>query len=159
MAAMRDYVVHLCATALICTVILNLTKGSSTIKVIIKLLCGIVLTYSIIQPIKQLKVSEFEKLDWNLQEEADRAMEQGKSAAKKAWAESIEQGTETYILEKAQKMDVTLSVEVELSDDNVPVPVGVSLTGQIAPYAKVILSDMIEQELNISKENQTWISR
>lgn len=87
------------------------------------------------------------------------AVQWGESTAATALAESISQGTEAYILEKAKGMNVELAVEVELSDDEIPVPVAVSLTGQVAPYVKTVLSDTISQDLNIPKEKQIWISQ
>ena len=156
MEGIRDYVIHLTATSLICAVIFRFAHGSGAFKMIIKMLCGIILAYSIVQPVKQLDLSGVEEFASEFREEADRAVQQGKNASAAAWAESITQGTEAYILEKTKAMNVDLIVEVELSDDEVPVPVGITLTGQVAPYTKTVLSDMIEQDLNIPKENQTW---
>jgi hypothetical protein len=47
-------------------------------------------------------------------------------------------------------------VEVELSDEEIPVPKTVSVTGKISPYAKKQLSEMMERELGIKVENQKW---
>lgn len=159
MEGFRDYVIHLTATALICAVIFRFARGSGAIKMIMKLLCGIVLAYSLIQPVKQLKPLSLEEMTRDFRQEAECAVDQGRKTSAEAWAESIKQGTEAYILEKTKAMNAELIVEVELSDDEMPIPVGVSLFGQIAPYAKSVLSDMIEQDLNIPKERQTWISQ
>lgn len=86
-------------------------------------------------------------------------MSDGKNASATAWSESIIAGTEAYILEKTKAMNVDLNVEVELSEDEVPMPAGVKLIGKVAPYAKSVLSDMIERDLNIPKECQIWISQ
>ena len=155
----RDYVVHLTATTLICAVVFRFTRGSCAVKMIMKLLCGIVLAYSMIQPVKQMQFSGMKAFTQEFREEADRAAQQGKNVSQTAWVESITQGMEAYILEKTKSMNVDLLVEVKLSDDEVPVPVGIKLVGQVAPYVKSVLSDMIEQDLNISKEYQTWVSK
>ena len=52
-----------------------------------------------------------------------------------------------------------LTVEVMLSDDQVPVPRGVRLTGSISPYNKTVLSDWIDEQLGIGKEDQIWIQQ
>ena len=62
-------------------------------------------------------------------------------------------------MEKAKDLNLDLVVEVELSDDECPIPVAVSLTGNVAPYAKSVLGDAISRDLNIPKERQKWISR
>jgi hypothetical protein len=56
-------------------------------------------------------------------------------------------------------MNIDLAVEVVLSEDEIPIPVAVSLAGNVAPYAKSLLSEAISKDLNIPKENQTWISQ
>ena len=159
MEALRDYVIHLSATALICAVILHLNRGSGAVKMMIKMLCGIVIAYSLIQPLKQLDVSGFRKFLLSFHEDAERAVQWGENSSAEVWAESISQGAEAYILEKAKAMNVDLVVEVDLSDDEIPIPAAVSLIGNVAPYARTVLSDTISKDLNISKEKQTWISQ
>ena len=159
MTSIRDYVLHVTATALICAVIFHLSRGSGSIKMIIKLLCGIILACSIIQPIKHVDFLVMEEFVWEFKEEADRAVNDGKNASAAAWAESITQGTEAYILEEAKAMNANLIVEVELSEEEVPMPACVTLVGQVAPYTRSVLADMIEQNLNIPRERQIWISQ
>lgn len=159
MESLREYVLHITATALCCAVILRLTRGSSAVKTIIKLLCGIVLAYSIIQPVKQLDFSVLNEFALEFQQDAEQAVLWGEKESHTAWIEGISQGVEAYILEKAKAMNVDLDVEVELSDDDIPVPVAVLLRGNAAPYVKSVLSDVISQDLDIPKENQTWISQ
>lgn len=157
--ALREYVIHVIATALICAVVIRLFRGSGSGKMVVKLLCGMVLTFSIIQPVRQMDISFVDEFVWEFRAEADRAVSDGKNASATAWSESIIAGTEAYILEKTKAMNVDLNVEVELSKDEVPMPSGVKLIGKVAPYAKSVLSDMIERDLNIPKECQIWISQ
>lgn len=158
MSSLREYILQLCAVALLCSVVLRLARGSGAVKTMIKLLCGVILAYSVIQPVKQLQLPDLEQYTAQFREEAEQAACQGKDAAVNALIESISEGTETYILEKAKALNLDMVVEVELSDDEIPVPVAVTLTGNTAPYAKTVLEKTIEQELNIPKENQIWIS-
>ena len=152
-----DYVIRLSATALLCAVVMRFARGTGAAKMMIKLLCGIILSYSVIQPIRQLKLSDFGDIAMEFRRDADSAVQWGKNTSTEAWCESITQGTESYILEKANEWNLDLVVEVELSDDEYPVPVAVSITGNVAPYAKTILSDVISSDLNIPKEKQKWI--
>lgn len=155
---LRTFVVNITATALICALVMRLTHGSGTIKLVMKLLCGMVLAVSIVKPIKEVELIDIEQYTAEFQNQADRAVQWGKDSAAKTWGESISQGVETYILEKAKTLKVDLDVEVELSKDEIPIPVRVSLTGKVSPYAKSVLSDTISQDLNIPKEKQIWIS-
>lgn len=159
MSGLREIVVHISAAAMICALVMRLMPGNGSTKLIIKLLCGVVMTVSIVQPAKQLNMIDINNFAVQFQDQADQAVQLGKNTAMETWSESIIQGVEAYILEKAKAMNVDLDVEVELSEDEIPVPVGVSLAGNVGPYAKSALSDTISQELNIPKEKQIWISQ
>lgn len=159
MDGLREFVVHISATAMICALIVRLTQGNGATKMIIKLLCGVAMAVSIVQPIKQIDMINIDDFGVRFQDEADQAVQLGKNTAIETWSESISQGIEAYILEKAKTMKVDLDVEVELSENEIPIPVAVSLAGNVGPYAKSVLSDTISQELNIPKEKQIWISQ
>lgn len=153
----REYVIHLTASALVCAVVIRLTRRNGAVGAVVKLLCGVFLAYSIVKPVHQLKLPGLDDLTAALRQDAQQAVHWGEDLSLDAWTESISQGTEAYILEKAKAVNVDLVVEVELSEDEIPIPAAVSLTGKVAPYAKSVLSDMIAQDLNIPKEKQTWI--
>ena len=159
MEGIRDYVIHLSAAALICSVFFRLTRGKGAVGIIVKLLCGIFLAYSIVKPVQQLELRGFEDITADFQQDAEQAVLWGENISADAWSESIRQGAEAYILEKAKAMNVDLAVEVELSEDEIPVPVAALLSGRVAPYAKAVLSDLMAQDLNIPKEKQVWISQ
>jgi hypothetical protein len=72
-------------------------------------------------------------------------------------AERIIQQTQAYILDKARSLDAELTVEVFLGDGTIPVPIGVRLEGNISPYARKLLSQMLQDDLGIPAEEQIWI--
>ena len=47
-------------------------------------------------------------------------------------------------------------VEVVLSEDALPVVNEICITGRYSPHAKKCLSDTIEVNLGVAKENQEW---
>ena len=159
METLRDYAIQVSATALICALILQLVNVSGAVKVMIRLLCSIILLYSIIQPFKQLDFPDFGNILSKYREEADIAVQHGTNITSKALTERISSGMEAYILEKSSGLKLDLIVEVELSNDEIPVPVSVSLKGKTSPHAKSKLSDIISKDLNIPKEKQIWISQ
>ena len=59
-------------------------------------------------------------------------------------------------MDKADRMGLEISLEVEL-DDNNSVPSGACISGDLSPYAKKVLGEYIEDSLGIAKENQKWI--
>ena len=68
----------------------------------------------------------------------------------------IKTETEAYILDKAAQFDLQLDVQVALTDDVMPVPESVQLTGSVSPYVKSRLQILISNDLGIPKEQQLW---
>ena len=69
----------------------------------------------------------------------------------------ISEEAEAYILDKAQEMGLSLQVEVTVSvREYYPVPWEVTLEGEMTQVQQSTLSSIIEQELDIPEERQTW---
>lgn len=156
MESIRGYVLHLLAAAIVSGAVMRLLRGSGAVCAIAKLLCGIFLIYCAVKPVSQLDMIDLGIVGTQLQTQAEEAASWGEKEARAAFAESITQQTQTYILEKAKEMNVDLVVQVEVSEDDIPMPESVCITGKISPYAKTRLSDLITRELGIGKENQIW---
>lgn len=70
----------------------------------------------------------------------------------------IKSRVEAYILDKAESYGAKLKVEVMLSEDQVPVPMSVRITGSISPYGKKMVTQLIREDLGIASEEQVWIA-
>ena len=88
--------------------------------------------------------------------EGERAAEAGVNMASDAMQEIISAETCAYILDKATELGAEISVEVQLTDENLPVPKSVFLEGNISPYGKKQLTGWMETELGIPEEHQIW---
>ena len=91
-------------------------------------------------------------------------MEQAKAAAmlgEEVSADEINtiitEQTLAYILDKAESFGARLEVEVQIARDGTYRPKAVTLRGSVSPYAKSRLQQIIEEDLQISKEDQQWI--
>lgn len=157
MKELGEYLIHLTAAALICGVAIRFVRGNQMISIIIKLICGVFLAYSLIKPVPELRIKQIDNIVSDIGKEGERFAAEGMEYTRTALSESITQRTEAYIMEKAKAMHADLAVEVELSDDDIPIPVAVSLTGDVAPYTKSQLSELISTDLDIPKEKQQWI--
>ena len=91
-----------------------------------------------------------------LQPQAQEAATAGEQQAKSALRESIKQRTEAYILDKAKTLAAQVAVEVTLSNEAIPVPIAVRISGNISPYARMQLQTILQEELGIPKEAQAW---
>lgn len=129
------------------------TKGASAA---MKLFGALLLTLTLLRPLKTLSL-DFSAISVDgLRHDAAQAVSQGEKISANEMAQIIKDQTAAYILQEAQTLHVQLRVDVEVSDDEVPIPVGVKLSGTVSPYARAQLQHMIEHELGISKEKQQW---
>jgi len=88
--------------------------------------------------------------------DAQHYVQEGKEASQDRISSIIKAQTQAYILDKADRMGLEISVEVELDDSSNPVPCGVVIRGAAAPYAKEVMRTYIEDNLGIPKEKQQW---
>ncbi len=154
MEALREYLLSVTTAAIVCALVRRLLAGKGSAETMGKILAGIFMALTVLSPLTQLRLPQLSELP--ISADAQQAVQAGEESARKALAERITAGAEAYILEKAAAMQATLTVEVELSDDPIPVPSRVYLQGNIAPYAKQKLQTMIREDLGIDKENQVW---
>lgn len=155
MEGLRRYVISVTAAALICGVITGIVKKGGAGE-LIRMLCGLVLAFTILYPISGLNL---EALTFDLLPsawEGESMAAQGEKISRQSMADIIKSETEAYILDKAAALEVSLTAEVSLSEDDIPVPVGVTLSGSLSPYARSQLTNVIEKDLGIPKEKQLW---
>ena len=152
----QSYLLSIFAGAVICTIVTKLVGEKGTLGALTKLMSGIFLAVMLIRPLASIDLSGVTQWAIGYDEAAAEAVAEGQSRTRKAVAEIITQRTRTYILDKAQALNTALEVEVTLSDDEIPIPIKVRLSGKASPYAKGQLQQIITEELGIEKENQIW---
>lgn len=156
MQAIGQYLLSVSGVAILCSILLRLLEGKAGDAALVKMLCGIFMTLTVVSPFTQVRISDFANLLPDITTDAEAAVADGELTAKNALTACITERLEAYILDKAAGMDVALTVEVELTGDTIPVPKCVRLSGDISPYAKSRLQSMIANDLGIDKENQLW---
>ena len=150
-----SYIVSVSATALICGIVKSITKDTAAAK-ILKLVCNLILLLTVLRPmgsIENLGIADFSLPGIP---DASKLIAEGERASRNAVADIIIRKTEAYIVDKAAAMGAAVSVSVTVSGDEPPIPVCVEISGSVSPYLKLRLEEMIQEDLNISKENQLW---
>lgn len=156
MDGLRQYFISVISAAMICAVMSGILGKKGTIGSLIKLICGVFITLTVIKPIANIQIEHFLTLSDSYQEDAMAAVMMGEKMTEDTLSEIIKTETEAYILSKAKSLNVKVSAEVTLGDGNPPMPVSVVIRGDISPYAKGRLMAIIEEDLGITKENQLW---
>lgn len=155
--SLKEYILRIIAAAILCALVKTFSSKSSAVNSIVKTLCGVFLTLTILSPLVSLNLSSVTDHIYVFSADADECIETGVQLTDASVRNSIKEHTEAYIVDKAASLKAELTVEVTLSDDEVPAPYSVKLEGRISPYAKSMLTQLISDDLGISKENQTWI--
>ena len=157
MDSIGAYLVSVTAAALICGIARSLLPGGPLAPVL-KTVTGLLMVLAVVSPWADLRLPDLNQWSEDFQKSAQMAADAGVEDAGESLREGISQQVRTYILDKAKALKAELSVEVELTDDSLPVPCGVILRGSISPYGRSVLSEYLQTELGISKEAQIWIN-
>lgn len=151
-----QYFIRLTGSALICASLGILMPAKGTVGNVMKLLRGIFMVLCLIQPLTDLSLDSWQDYWKDFRDEGTYFAAQGETSSRNAMAAIITERTQTYIQDKAASLGADIAAEVFLSADAIPVPCGVTVTGDLSPYAKAELSDYITDELGIPREAQIW---
>ena len=150
------YLLCVTSAAIVCAIISTLPISTGAVKVTIKLVCGLFLCYCFISPVVKLDKFDFSALTGDIVDEAAAFVDEGETMAANAISEIILDRTRAYILDKATELGLDVDVTVFLSGDDMPQPYTVAIKGAVSPYARTILSEYLEKDLGVPKENQLW---
>ena len=151
---MKAYFLSVICTAILCGIVSTLLDRKNTSGKLVKLISGLILTFSVLSPVAEIKLDDLSFFLEDLTDEGEAVASMGQTQYFDAMAAIIKQETEAYILDKARDLNVDLSVQIIL--DAECVPRSVSLTGQISDQARSELEKIIARDLGISKEDQQW---
>jgi hypothetical protein len=156
MEPIRAYVLRVIVCCFVCAVACKLVDKSKTNQRLVQLISGMVILLTMVSPEVSINnIINFRTFDERL-DHAQSYVSDGIARYKKELASRIVSQSEAYILEKAAQMDVSIEVDIILSDDDIPAPVAARIKGNVSPFAKSKLMDMMEKDLGISKERQQW---
>ena len=156
MNSVGAYILRLTAAAVICGLISGIVGTKGTLASVVKLITGLFLCFSVISPILKVNVGNLTGYLEDLQVSGDEIVAEGETAVKKELETIIKSKTEAYILDKAASYGAELAVEVSVDTSQMPVPNAVSVSGQISPYGKKQLQQIIANDLGIALEAQIW---
>lgn len=158
MEVVREYLLGVTCAAILSGILCALADEKHTGGALVKLLCGIFLCLTLVRPLSGLRLEELTIENRQFSREGEAAAQTGMEYARQAEMQLIKSRTEAYILDKAAQYDLRLEVEVTVSHGEIPVPESVILRGQVSPYAKSRLMDLLETDIGIPKEKQQWMA-
>lgn len=157
MEGITAYLLSITAAAILCAVVKLVVGDKGPAGKIIKAVSGVFLTVTLLSAVLQIELDDFEHFFDEYSASASQNAHAGKQMADAAMADIIKQQAQAYILEEAERLELTLKAEILLDDTSPPSITGVMLQGKAAPYKKAQLTQFIAENLGISQENQQWI--
>ena len=155
MEALGQYVISVTTASLICAVVLSLSSGVS--KGVIRVLCGIFLTFAVLRPVVNVDLEQWlNRMVIAEEVTGDSVAAFGEEAARNSITQRIRDDTAAYILDKATQLGASLKVDVVLSEEAPYLPQRVTLWGTVSPYVRQQLEEILAKDLGIAKENQQW---
>jgi len=155
--SIRQYLLSIVSVVIICGIMLALVNKNSSLRGVLKLLTGLLLAVVLVKPWAQNTSWNFNVYFEEAKEISEQAAAFGEGEARSEMASIIKSRSEAYILDKAAAIGVQLSVNISLTDSEIPEPYQVTVSGNVSPYVKQTLKRFIANNLGISEENQTWI--
>ena len=156
MDSLRKYLLSLIAAAVIVSIVMAVVNKKQVNGAIIKLLCGLFLTFTLLSPLVKVQILELQDFYTGIFANGDVIVAYGKKMAQQSTGEIIKADLEAYILDKASKLQLDVEVCLVLSDALYPVPETVTITGEISPYSKKVMQEFLSDEIGIPEEKQIW---
>ena len=94
MGAFKDYLLSVTAAALICGFVSSLAGKNSSISKLVKLLCGLFLTATVIKPLVDVRIENIYDFTDSLTDGSDLAVSQGENMASEEMKRIIKQKTQ-----------------------------------------------------------------
>lgn len=154
----RQYILSVISISVLCGLVQLLFVDNTTVKSIIKIIAGFLVTVTVISPLLNCKSGQLEEFIRGIDSCGDYAVMQGKEMAANMTAEIIKEEVEKYIIDKANTFGVTISVDVGLQEGTIPKLAEVTVKGAVSPYVKNQIADWMQRELGINEDHQIWIS-
>lgn len=156
-AAVRAYLLSIAAAALLLALVQALLPQGA-VKRTATMAGSLLVILAVLSPLAKLDYDSLARSISKLQVETESLRTGIEVGNRELMAGIIKQRCETYILDKAGQMGLTLEVEITLSEGvDYPYPVSVTLRGAATEAQKRTLTAYITENLGIPAERQEWI--
>lgn len=156
MSDLRSYLLGLTAAALLCSVVKALMPKQGSIAQVLRLILGLLMVLAAVRPWVDISMDDLFGWTQSITTQGERVASQGTALAENAYRQGIKERVQAYILDEAERLGANIEATVELSDEQIPLPARVRISGALSPYAKQQLTQWITQELGISQEEIEW---
>ena len=153
MAWWKAYLLSIIGCALFCGILVQIVSDLRSRKMI-QLLCGMLLAITLLRPLSSISIDDTWKFDME-GISPDTYIDMGRQEAKNVQEECIMEACESYVTNKAKDFDMLVTADISLDENMRPVSARINVKSDSGKFQ--ILEQILEEDLGITKENQTWI--
>ncbi len=159
MEYIKEYILSVCAAAVLCSLVKGFVDKKGPAGELVHMMCGVFLTVTAVSPLLQFRVRDISSYVQSFSFEASEITSAAEQEAEAAMNEIIIAKAREYIMDKATSMNTDIEVDILLTDDTPGIPCGAVIVGNVSPYAKTRLTQIMESDLGIPREAQQWKNR
>lgn len=152
----KQYIIAVTAAAVVGCIAVSICDKKSATSAVVKLIVGVFMTLTILKPMIEIKIADISEYLSFVNTTASDSVQAGCDWADSETTAIIKEQSEAYILDKASNVGVQVEVDVAVCAQAPYAPSAVTVSGNVSPYAKMQLSEIIEKDIGVSKENQIW---
>lgn len=158
MELIRNWILTVTAASMIIA-LAEAVMPEGTVKKIGTFTGGLVIMVGILQPLLGLDYEALSTMAAEVNGTVAEVQEESEQAGTEYWERIIEERTAAYILDKAAAIGTVtdVSVSCETGEDGMPAPASVRITGTLSEQQQAQLEAMIETDLGIPAQRQTYL--
>ena len=156
MQSIGQYIFSVIGAALFISICKSILPKNNVVGSVSKLICGVLLTTVIVAPLKDIHFYDLSTFYSSIQTDAADLVNEGTETARVNLSEGIKERTTTYICDKASAIGLSLEIDVFLNNEDIPKPKEIHIAGDVSPFAKKQLMEIIHNDLDIAEENIKW---
>lgn len=153
----KEYIIAVVSAGIICGICVALTEKNKSTGAIIKMICSVFMALTLISPLVQVRLSDLGQIFEDISSEGEALAKEGDQLASEELSAVIKTQLESYILDKAESMNLKLEVNVSLDrSSDPPLPEQVEMKGSVSAYHRAVLSQYITRNLGITEAQLQW---
>lgn len=156
MEGIRQYVLSVICAAILCAVIVRLAGKQGAVGGIIKMISAVFISISILSPFLKLQVKDLTDSLAKIELDAEDIISEAEQQVKEETTAIITDRVQSYIKDKAASYGAQITATVSFTDITANTPDTVTIEGDVSPYVKKVLKDLIVSDLGIPEEKQIW---
>ena len=154
MDTIRQYILSVLSAAIIASLLVRFTNKQEAVGRIIKLIASVFLSIAVVAPIIKMQILDISEYVGDLEADGKNIISDAKVQVENETVSIILEKVQAYIEDKAATYGAEITATVGITEPDSLRPDTIEIEGNVSPYVKEILQDVIADDLGIQEDNQ-----